>query len=92
MKVAPMLRRMAQWMRIDRKTIELSYTPRFSAAFALAQNLAMISANGNTFAGTGATGTRYIVRNNGVIQVAGGDRYFPGDAEDPATAGGQYGP
>ena len=37
----------------------------------------MISANGNTFAGTKATGTRYIVRNNGIIQTSGDANYLP---------------
>ncbi|MEX0643481.1 MAG: hypothetical protein WD468_12310 [Pirellulales bacterium] len=77
---------------IDRKTITLSGTPKFSAVFAVAQNLAMISANGNTFAGTGATGTRYLVRNNGIIQTSGDGDYFPGDAAGSVATGGQYGP
>jgi len=77
---------------IDHKTITLSNTPEFSATFALAQNLAMISANGNTFAGTGATGTRYIVRQNAVIQTSGDACYFPGNAAGSVTTGGQYGP
>jgi hypothetical protein len=77
---------------IDRKTITLSNTPKFSAAFAVAQNLAMISANGNAFAGTEATGIRYIVRNNGIIQADGNAEYIPGDAAGSVATGGQYGP
>ena len=69
---------------IGNKTITLSGTSRFSATFALAQNLAMISAHGNTFAGTGATGMRYIVRGNAIIQTSG-------DAAGWAASGGQYG-
>jgi len=77
---------------IDRKTITLANTPRFSAAFAISPNLAMISAHGNTFAGTKATGTRYLVRNNSLIQTSGGPDYFPGDAPGSAATGGLYGP
>jgi hypothetical protein len=77
---------------IDRKIITLSGNPKFSSAFAVSQNLAMISANGNTFAGTGATGTRYIVRNNGIISTSGDANYLPGNATGSVTTGGQYGP
>jgi hypothetical protein len=77
---------------IDRKTITLSNNPHFSAAFAVSQDLAMVSANGDQFTGTGATGTRYIVRNNAIIKTSGGADYFPGDAAGSAATGGQYGP
>jgi hypothetical protein len=77
---------------IDRKIITLSNAPKFSAAFAVAENLAMISANGNTFAGTGATGTRYILRNNAIISTSGDANYFPGNAPGSVATGGQYGP
>jgi hypothetical protein len=77
---------------IDRKIITLSGTPKFSAAFAVAQNLAMISVNGNTFAGTGATGTRYIVRNNGIISTSGDANYLPGNVAGSVATGGIYGP
>src|SRR5437868_13215150 len=39
-------------------------------------NLGMISANGNTFAGR-ATGTRYMVRNNAILQTSGDANYLP---------------
>jgi hypothetical protein len=77
---------------LDNKTITLANNPRFSAMFALSQNLAMISAHGNTFAGTGATGTRYLARGNAIIQTFGGPDYFPGDAAGSVATGGQYGP
>lgn len=77
---------------IDRRRIELSNSPKFTAAFAVSQDLAMISAYGNTFTGTKATGTRYIARNNGVIRTSGDAQYFPGDAAGNLAAGGIYGP
>src|SRR5207247_6703083 len=77
-------------IHIDNKTVTLFNSPEFSAAFAVAENLAMISAYGNTFAGTDATGTRYIVNMNSIIQTSGGANYFPGNAAGSATTGGQY--
>ncbi len=77
---------------IDRKRITMSGTPKFSAAFAVVQNLAMISANGNTFEGTPATGTRYIVRNNGILSTSGDANYLPGDSAGSVATGGLYGP
>jgi hypothetical protein len=79
-------------IHIDNKTITLSGTPHFSAAFAVAEDLAMISAHGNTFAGTGATGTRYIARQNAIIETSGDANYFPGNAAGSAASGAQYGP
>jgi hypothetical protein len=76
---------------IDNKIISVSNAPHFSATFALSQNLAMISAHNNTFAGTPATGTRYIVRQNAIIQTSGDANYFPGDGEGAVATGGQYG-
>src|SRR5207253_6797251 len=69
--------------------LTLSRTPQFSAAFAVAENLALISAYGNNFAGTGATGTRYIVTTNSIIQTSGDDDYFPGNVAGSATNGGR---
>jgi len=45
-------------IHIDNRTVTISNSPAFTAAFATAENLAMISAYGNKFAGTAATGTR----------------------------------
>jgi hypothetical protein len=77
-------------IHVDNKIITLSGTPRFSAAFAVAENLGLISAYGNKFPGTEAKGTRYIVIRNAVIQTSGGADYFPGDAPGSAAAGGVY--
>jgi hypothetical protein len=77
-------------VHIDNRTITISNSPAFSAAFAVAENLAMISAYGNSFPGTAATGTRYIVNMNSIIQTSGGVNYFPGDKAGAAGTGGQY--
>lgn len=46
---------------------------------------------GTVFTGAGTVGQRYIVTNNGVIDVAGaGPNYLPGSVAGNATAGGQY--
>jgi len=79
-------------IHIDNKTITLAGTPHFSAAFAVSEDLAMISAHGNTFAGTGATGTRYIARQNAIIETSGDPNYFPGNAAGSVASGAQYGP
>jgi hypothetical protein len=74
---------------IDHRKITLVGTPTFSSAFAVAENLGLVSAFGNTFLGAGK-GTRYIVARNGVMQTSGGADYFPGDAAGSTGTGGQY--
>lgn len=75
---------------IDNKVVTISGALRFTAAFAVAENLALISSYGNKFPGTPVTGTRYIVQSNSVIQVSGGPDHFPGDAVGSAASGGTY--
>jgi len=71
-------------------TVTVSGTPAFSAAFARATNLGVINATGSTFSGA-ATGTRYVVSENSVIQTAGGGaNFFPGNAAGTTATGGQY--
>jgi hypothetical protein len=77
-------------IHIDNRTVTLSNNPAFSAAFATAENLALISAYGNKFPGTPATGTRYIVNMNSVIQASGGETHFPGNSTGAVATGGQY--
>lgn len=75
---------------IQSKTITLTGTPAFSTAFAECRYTGVMFANGNTFSGS-ATGSRYLVDLNGVIQtVGGGANYFPGNAAGSAATGGQY--
>jgi hypothetical protein len=78
-------------IHLDGKNVTISGDPKFSAAFAVAENGGMISVNGNKFKGTGATGARYISRNNGIISSSGDANYFPGDAAGSVATGGIYG-
>ena len=72
------------------KTITLSGTPAFSAAFALATQGGGMVVNGNTFSGA-ATGTRYSASVNAWIDtVGGGASYLPGNAAGSTATGGQY--
>lgn len=73
-------------------TVTLSGTPAFSTAFAIAHTCAsMYIINSSvTFSGS-ATGTRYNISANGVIQTfGGGATYLPGDVAGTTATGGQY--
>lgn len=77
-------------IRIQSKTITLTGTPAFSAAFCDIGYVCEVIVNGNTFTGS-ATGVRYSVGLNGVCYVAGaGANYFPGNSAGGTTSGGQY--
>ncbi len=68
-------------------TVTLTGTPAFGAAFAFADNLSLIRAVSNTYSGS-ATGTRYSVTGNAVIDTAGGGAsYLPGNAAGSAPSG-----
>jgi hypothetical protein len=72
------------------RTVTLTGTPAFSTAFVLAQRASTIVANGMTFSGS-ATGVRYSVSTNGVIDtIGGGATYLPGDTAGTTATGGQY--
>jgi len=71
-------------------TVTLTGTPAFSAAFARATNLSVLDATSTVFSGS-ATGTRFAVSENSVIQTAGGGaNFFPGNAVGTTATGGQY--
>ena len=76
------------------RTVTISNTPAFSGAFARCPATgggSVIRAGNMTFSGTGATGSRYTVALNSVIDTAGGGAtYFPGNAVGTAVTGGQY--
>ena len=78
------------YIRCISRTITLSGTPAFNT-FAYCANLGRMEVNADTFSGS-ATGIRYRVDENGVINTAGGGAtYFPGDTAAAApTTGGQY--
>lgn len=72
------------------RTVAISNTPAFTY-FANAARQGVISANGMTFTGTGATGPRYLVDSLGLIFTnAGGANYLPGNAAGTANAPGAY--
>lgn len=67
----------------------LSGTPAFSTAFAVAGERAGIRSSG-TFSGS-ATGKRYEVTLNAVINTGGGGAgYYPGNLTGTAASGGEY--
>ena len=70
-------------------TVTLTGTPAFSAAFALGQTTAVLTARGQTFSGS-ATGKRFDVTGNAVINNNGaGSSYFPGSVAGTKGTGGQ---
>lgn len=70
-------------------TVTLTGTPAFST-YAIATVLSIIQFNGATFSGS-ATGTRYAVNSNSVIDTNGaGANYFPGSGAGSAANGGLY--
>lgn len=72
-------------------TITLVGTPAFSTAFAYADRTATLNLDSLTFAGTGATGSRYSVNLNAVIYTGGGGaNYFPGNSAGSFGTGGEY--
>lgn len=77
-------------VRVQNVTVTLTGTPAFSTAFADCTTVGVIVANNNTYSGS-ATGARYKVTLNGVINVVGGGaNYFPGNAAGSVATGGQY--
>lgn len=71
-------------------TVTVSGTPNFSTAFAYADRLAIITTSNVTYSGS-ATGQRYNVSSNAVINTPGqGANFFPGNSAGAAATGGQY--
>lgn len=71
-------------------TITLTGTPAFATRFIYAQRNSTVIMYGETFSGA-ATGTRYVVASNSVIETnGGGATYFPGNAAGSTATGGQY--
>lgn len=70
--------------------VTVSGTPAFSQGFAVADTLSLIMSLGS-YTGA-ATGKRYDVSVNAVIQTfGGGANFFPGDVAGTTATGGQYG-
>lgn len=71
-------------------TITVTGTPAIASAFASCTNLSNIIASGITFVGS-ATGGRYAISLNGVINTGGGGaNYLPGNSAGSSATGGQY--
>ena len=78
-------------IQVQGRTITITGTPAFTR-FANCNNLGMMLVNSNTFSGA-ATGRRFFVGLNGVIQTSGaGLTYLPGDAAgvEETSTGGKY--
>jgi hypothetical protein len=77
-------------IRVQSRTITLTGTPAFAAAFANADLSSTVLVNSNIFSGS-ATGARYAATNNAVVSSSGaGASYLPGNAAGSTSAGGQY--
>ena len=71
-------------------TVTLTGTPAFSAQFAYSTTVSSIVPYNVTFTGS-ATGVRYLVNLNAVINtVGGGANYLPGNSAGSTATGGQY--
>jgi hypothetical protein len=79
------------FVRLLDYTCTLTGTPAFTTAFVQADMGAMLTITGMTFSGA-ATGKRYDVNTNAVIQTGSGGNpnYFPGDVAGTTATGGQY--
>ena len=77
-------------IRCQNRTITITGTPAFTSAFGVASNVGAVVCNTDTFSGS-ATGPRYNISTNGVIQTSGGGAtYLPGDSAGVTATGGQY--
>jgi hypothetical protein len=77
------------YIAIADATITLTGTPNFGGGFVIADE-GIVSCYGDTFVGS-ATGPRYQVSLNGVIQTNGaGPNYLPGNSAGSYTTGGEY--
>lgn len=71
-------------------TITVTGTPAFSQAFIQNSSCATALIQSQTYSGS-ATGVRYNVTLNGIINTgAGGANYFPGNSVGTTSTGGQY--
>lgn len=75
---------------VEYGTTTLTGTPAFSGAYIGIINGGKVQTVGMTFTGS-ATGSRYNVAHNGVLNTIGsGASYLPGNAAGTTSSGGQY--
>lgn len=75
---------------INSLTVTIAGTPNFSTAFCLGQTTGIVVASANTYTGS-ATGSRYNISLNAVVNTGGGGaNYFPGNSAGTTATGGQY--
>ncbi len=66
-------------------------TPAYSGSWVLADQGGSVNYTGIIYAGSGATGVRYIAESNGCIDPgAGGETFFPGSLPGVRRSGGAY--
>jgi hypothetical protein len=71
-------------------TLTITGTPAFSDAFAYVEETSVCYIYSMTFSGS-ATGKRYNVRTNALLQTyGGGSTYLPGNVSGTTATGGQY--
>lgn len=71
-------------------TVTITGTPAFSSAFAAVDSVSVLYIRLMTFNGS-ATGPRYIVQGNSVVDTSGGgSSYLPGSSVGTTATGGQY--
>lgn len=77
-------------VRYGNYTVTLSGTPNFSAAFVWVLTTGIFTSQNTIYSGS-ATGKRYNITLNGVINTYGaGTTYLPGDVAGTTATGGQY--
>jgi hypothetical protein len=75
---------------LNNRAVTLSGTPAFTNGFVFSSSGSVVIARSMTFSGA-ATGPRYGVTLNGVIDTnGGGASYFPGSSAGSVATGGQY--
>jgi hypothetical protein len=74
----------------DGVAVTLTGTPAFAGGYVRAAKIGNVEQYGSTFVGS-ATGPRYSVSSNAVVDTAGGGAsYFPGNSAGSTATGGQY--
>lgn len=81
--------KMGGCIKLDNSAVTVTGNPALGT-FALLQSGSVLSANGTTFSGS-ATGTRYAISGNSVVDTNGAaTTLFPGNVVGTTATGGQY--